>query len=265
MHSTTIYLKNDKTTVPYNITYTYFFYLCMLNHNLTNFKIEMETTMYDNLLQLPLFQGLCKDDFTIILERVKFHFQSFQEGQHIAHQGKACKQLLFLLNGEVTIKTKDEEYGYTLVESLKSPLIIEPDSLFGMSPYYKSNYQAKTNVKTLSINKAYIYSELNNYEIFRINYLNLLSNQCQSAHKKLWNTHVRSLEEKFVNFLMKRCQKPSGEKKLHITMEDLGKLIDETRINVSRLLNEMQEKGLVQLKRKEIYIPELEKLSQELA
>jgi CRP-like cAMP-binding protein len=47
-------------------------------------------------------------------------------------------------------------------------------------------------------------------------------------------------------------------------MEDLGNLIDETRINVSRLLNDMQEKELIQLKRKEIYIPELEKLTQEL-
>lgn len=220
--------------------------------------------MYDNLLQLPLFQGLCKDEFTTILEKVKFHFQSFQEGQYIAHQGKECKQLLFLLNGEIFAKSKDEEYGYTLGESFEAPLIIEPDSLFGMTPCFKANYQAKTDVKMLSIDKAYIYSELNKYEIFRINYLNLLSNRCQSAHKKLWSTHVRSLEEKFANFLLKRCQKTSGEKTLHITMEDLGNLTDETRINVSRLLNDMQEKGLVQLKRKEIYIPKLEKLTQEL-
>ena len=221
--------------------------------------------MYDTLLQLPLFQGLCKDDFTTILEKVKFHFQSFREGEHIAHQGKGCKQLLFLLSGEVATKTKDEEHGYSLCESFEAPLIIEPDSLFGMTPCFKASYQAKTDVKMLSIDKAYIYSELNNYEIFRINYLNLLSNRCQSARKKLWSTHIRSLEEKFVNFMLKRCQKPSGEKTLKITMEDLGKLIDETRINVSRLLNDMQDKGLVQLKRKEIYIPDLGKLIQETA
>ena len=52
---------------------------------------------------------------------------------------------------------------------------------------------------------------------------------------------------------------------MHITMEDLGNLIDETRINVSRMLNDLHEKGIIQLKRKEIYIPELEKLIQEKA
>ena len=34
-------------------------------------------------------------------------------------------------------------------------------------------------------------------------------------------------------------------------MEDLASLIDETRINVSKVLNDLQEQGLVQLSRKE--------------
>ena len=31
-------------------------------------------TMFDTLLQLPLFQGLCHEDFTSILDKVKLHF-----------------------------------------------------------------------------------------------------------------------------------------------------------------------------------------------
>ena len=49
----------------------------------------------------------------------------------------------------------------------------------------------------------------------------------------------------------------NGEKKLHIGMEDLSKLIGETRINVSKVLNDLREKDVIQLKRKEIYIPEM--------
>ena len=40
-------------------------------------------------------------------------------------------------------------------------------------------------------------------------------------------------------------------------MEDLSKLIGETRINVSKVLNDLREKDVIQLKRKEIYIPEM--------
>ena len=38
----------------------------------------MQSTMYDKLLLLPLFQGLCKEDFTAILEKVRLHFRSIQ-------------------------------------------------------------------------------------------------------------------------------------------------------------------------------------------
>ncbi len=38
----------------------------------------MELTMYDKLLQLPLFQGMSKFDFTDILEKVKIYCPSLQ-------------------------------------------------------------------------------------------------------------------------------------------------------------------------------------------
>lgn len=220
--------------------------------------------MYDNLLQLPLFQGLCKDDFTTLIEKVKLHFITCKEGETIAAQDEICNRLLFILDGEVTVKRTDKEHHYSLTEQLDAPHIIELYSMFGMYPTFKATYKAKTEVKLLSINKPYIYNELHKYEIVRINYLNLLSNTCQSAHRKLWNSHHGTMEAKIAHFLTNRCLKPQGEKVLHITMEDLGNLIDETRMNVSRLLNELQQNELLQLRRKEIYIPSLEKLTAHL-
>ena len=224
----------------------------------------MEHSMYDTLLQLPLFQGLCKDDFTTIIEKVKFHFLSYKENEIICKQGDPCKQLVFLLSGEITLKVTDEEEGYTLSETLHAPHIIEPYSLFGMDTHYTATYLAKTDATLLTINKAYVNTELHNYEIFRINYLNILSNRIQVSYKKLWSNHMSSLNEKFIHFLLNRCQKPQGEKMLHTTMEDLARMVSETRINVSKMLNDMQQQGLVQLKRKEIYIPALEKLTESL-
>ena len=92
----------------------------------------------------------------------------------------------------------------------------------------------------------------------------MLCNQTQIANLKIWNTHSGTLEEKIANFLLLRSQKAVGERTLQITMEVLASLIGETRIRVSNLLNELQEKNLLSLKRKEIYIPSLEKLLAEL-
>ena len=218
--------------------------------------------MYDNLLLLPLFQGLSKNDFTTILEKVRFHFLTYQEGETFIRQGETCQQLCFLLNGKAVARTTVEEPTYTLSETIDAPTIIEPQSLFGMQPKYTATYQAQTQVKVLTIDKSYIFSELNKHEIFQLNFLNILSNRTQTANQKLWNAYVGSLNEKVIQFIALRSQNPiGGEKMLKITMEDWANLIDETRINLSRLLNELQDKGLIQLKRREFFIPDFEKLT----
>ena len=224
----------------------------------------MKTTMYDNLLLLPLFQGLSKNDLTTIIERVKFHFLQYKEGETFVRQGETCRQLCFLLNGQITVQTKDTEHAYSLSEVIDAPYIIEPQSIFGMQTNYTATYSARTPIHILTIDKSFIFSVLNNYEIFRLNFMNILSNRNQLAYQRLWNTHIGSLNEKFINFILLRSQRLEGEKTLQITMEDLANLINETRINLSRLLNDLQSRELVQLKRKAIYIPQFEKLTEYL-
>ena len=69
----------------------------------------MEITMYDTLLQLPLFQGLCKNDFTSILGKVKLHFRKYNADEIIVEQGEPCTELIFLLNGEISSQIVDEQ------------------------------------------------------------------------------------------------------------------------------------------------------------
>lgn len=222
-------------------------------------------TMYDTLLQLPLFQGLCKDDFTSIIEKVKFHFHNIKAGKEFLKQGETNNKLVFLLDGEIGSQLHHSNNNYILSEVHCAPFVIEPYSVFGMQTQYTATYKAVTDIKLLTIDKEYILSELNNYEIFRINYLNILSNRCQVLSRKLYDNQIGTLKEKFADFFLLRCTRSEGEKKLLITMEDLAKQINETRINVSKLLNELQNKQLIELKRKEIYIPAFEKLLEELS
>lgn len=44
-------------------------------------------TMFDTLLQLPLFQGLAQEDFTRILEKVKLYFTKYKPGELLLKEG----------------------------------------------------------------------------------------------------------------------------------------------------------------------------------
>lgn len=67
-------------------------------------RLHYMETMFDTLLQLPLFQGLCHEDFTNILEKVKLHFTKHKAGDVIVKSGTPCDKLIFLLKGKYPCK-----------------------------------------------------------------------------------------------------------------------------------------------------------------
>ena len=69
-------------------------------------------------------------------------------------------------------------------------------------------------------------------------------------------------EKRIVDFIHTHSVYPAGEKVLEISMDYLGRQINEPRMNVSAALNSLQQKGLILLKRKKIIVPALEKLIQ---
>lgn len=216
--------------------------------------------MYDTLLQLPLFQGLCHEDFSKILEKVKLHFLKYKAGDVIMESGSSCDQLIFLLKGEISSMTTSQDETYTIVEHAEAPYVIEPHALLGMNINYASSYVARTEVNAISISKSFVLNALLNYDIFRLNYMNFISNRAQALYAQLWKEAPLDLIDKIVRFLHMHIEKPQGEKIIKVKMEDLASYLDDTRLNVSKTLNILQESGLLLLRRKEIVIMDTEKL-----
>jgi len=217
-------------------------------------------TMFDTILQLPLFQGLAQEDFTNILGKIKLNFTKHKAGEVIVKAGDACDRVIFTLKGEVASTTLSKDMSYSFTEYFQAPCLIEPQSPFGMNTVYVSTLTARTEVHTVSVNKNFVTTELLKYEIFRLNYINIISNRSQNLNNRLWTKSAKNLESHIKNFILSHIERPSGEKTLKVKMEVLAQIMNDTRIGVSKALNNMQEKGLLELHRGEIIIPEAEKL-----
>lgn len=217
-------------------------------------------TMFDTLLQLPLFQGLAQEDFTSILEKVKLSFTKYKAGETIVKAEEPCDRLIFILKGEVVSVSSSPDTAYSIAESVQAPCVIEPYSLFGMNTSYVSNHIAQTEVHTVCVSKTCVMNELFRYDIFRLNYMNIISNRAQSLQKRLWAKAGKNLEERIAHFILTHTERPVGRKSIKIKMEELAHTLNDTRMGVSRALNSMQEKGLLELHRGEIVIPKAERL-----
>lgn len=220
----------------------------------------MEYTMYETLLQLPLFQGMSKADLSEIIEKVKLNFQKHTEGDILFEQGEFCNQLVFLINGEICAETHSPNRLFSFIETFNTPMIIEPYSLFGTRPCFKATYSAQKNASILTIDKSYIYTVLNDYEVFRMNFFNMLCYKTEQLYDKIWNVDPHELEGRLIHFIKGLCTTYQGCKTLKIKMENLAKLLDDTRLNVSNVLNKWQEEGLIEMRRKEFIFTDISRI-----
>ena len=217
--------------------------------------------MYESLLSLPYFQGMSKDDITAILDNVVFEFTKYNDGEYICHRGDSCTSFLILIQGTLQVVAEAPDKSYKLTEDIHAPYAIEPYSMFGYNTKYKREYIAKGCCTILNIEKKFLFSELIKHNIFTINFLNLISHNAEKQKKIIWEQTPSSISGRIAKFISLRCEQQQGRKILSIKMERLASILCETRLNISKALNEMQAAGLLELHRKEIIIPSLKKLT----
>lgn len=215
---------------------------------------------YNKLLGLPLFQGMSINDLEQVVTHTKFGFISLSGGRVVVRDGDVCDRLMFLLNGTLRTESVPDDRSYMIAEDMPAPNILQPERLFGLTQRYTRTFKTVTDCEFLYISKQEAMRLSDDFNIFRLNMLNILCTQTQKMTRHPWRKHPLGIRGKIARFMEKRCIKPAGSKTLYIKMEQLGHEINESRLNVSRELNAMNAEGLITLRRCEIYIPALERL-----
>lgn len=217
-------------------------------------------SFYETLLQQPMFQGLGYDDLTHILEKVKMDFRNYSDKAVVRKENDPCRDLLFLLKGTLKVSHTTNNNKLLFTEYWKSPNVVGIANLFGMAQYYNRTYVAYGELQTLTIDKVFITHELLSYEVFRYNFLGTLSLRIQRTNRMLWETPATTILKRFVQAGMQNFLYPFGQKEIRGKMVDLAVYVGTTRLNLSKMLNELQEKGLVKMERQMITILDFKKL-----
>ena len=186
--------------------------------------------IYDQLLQFPLFQGMSRDDLEIVAGHTRFGFSKLSSGKKIVVDGEPCTQLYFLINGSVTVETFAEDHRFSVVERMSAPFILQQEAIFGYHQCYTHTYTSLTKVNMLTIDKEEVLRLLEEFLIFAF------------------------------RFFLEHSTYPAGHKTFYILMGQLAEELNDSRLNVSRLLKELEQEELVESHRGRVEIPQLERL-----
>ena len=216
--------------------------------------------IYDRLLQFPLFQGMSRDDLEIVAGHTRFGFLKMTAGRQVIHAGDPCTHLYFLINGSLKVESFSDDGHYSVVEQMSSPYILQQESIFGYYQRYTHNFYALTDVNFLMLDKEEVVRLSEDFLVFRLNLMNHLATQAQKLIQAQWRRSPQSLQDRVVRFFFLHTLYPAGPKTFHILMERLAEEVNDSRLNVSRVLNRLQTMGLLELHRGRIEIPQVERL-----
>jgi CRP-like cAMP-binding protein len=216
--------------------------------------------LYDQLLQFSLFQGLSRDNLAQVVGHTKFGFLKFAAGQTIASDGDPCTLLYFLLSGTLKVTTVSDDHSYTVIEQLEAPYLMQPEAIYGYNQRFTHTYSALTETSIITIDKDEVMRLSEEFLVFRLNMLNLYATQSQKLLRVPWKHRPENLEGRIIRFLRYRCIYPAGPKTFYILMTQLADEVGDSRLDVSRALNKLQEDGLLRLRRGRIEVPQMERL-----
>ena len=216
--------------------------------------------IYDHLLQFTFFQGMSHADLMEVVGHTKLGFSKAPAGKRLVKEGDPCTHLIFLTNGTLQCETSSDDHSCVVIEHLSAPYVLQPERLFGLSQQYTSSFKAETPCNFITIDKQEVMMLLETQLVFRLNMVNTMAAEAQRLRRRLWRSAPHSLRERMTRFFFSRCHYPAGSKTFLILMKQIAAELNDSRLDVSHTLNEMQADGLLTLHRGRIEIPMIERL-----
>lgn len=220
----------------------------------------MKKLDYERLASLPLFIGIDGATLLGIYETINPVIAPMRKGNILVSDGEECRALVFLLEGELKATTVFGSGKFTLDETLRPVSILEPQCLFGLHTIYTRTYTALGSGHYLRLPKNIVVGQMFQNEVFRFNFVNMLSSQVQQTASLLRSMTSSSIESRITAIFQRQLLRPVGHKTVRCKMTDLAYYVGETRLNISRALHSLEQRQLLTVSRGVIDIPAFEKL-----
>jgi|GEM_PF-1839689 len=209
--------------------------------------------LYIRATSLPLLQGLSAEHILQMQERGAMRIISMEpEEGDIVVEGQFCKNLILLMEGTIACTTKGKDW--TLTEDIHAPEVVEEETLWSLSQAYKHTYTPITEGRMIIVDRHHVMHTMMQFEIFRINLLTRMSTRLERKELLSRRFPPRGTEEKILHFIHTISHTTTFPKSLHIKMTTLADIVDDTRLNVSHALRNLQQQGMLTLSRGHIII-----------
>jgi CRP-like cAMP-binding protein len=211
-------------------------------------------SMFELLMNLPLFRGVSRSRIAEVVGSAKFHFLKYPKGETVVRAGEECTHLAFVISGSVRSEISNSSKRFSVSQTLKAPSAIAPDFLFGRTTRYPGTVVALTDCSILKISKVDYIRILNADQVFMFNFLNTLSVNAQKALDGILALTSGGLDERIAFWIIALTQPGSEDIELTCKTRDLCNLFSVQRNVFDAACHEMEQRNLIRYSPRKIEI-----------
>lgn len=212
------------------------------------------SSMFELLMNLPLFRGVSRSRIAEVVGSAKFHFLKYPKGETVVRAGEECTHLAFVISGSVRSEISNSSKRFSVSQTLKAPSAIAPDFLFGRTTRYPGTVVALTDCSILKISKVDYIRILNADQVFMFNFLNTLSVNAQNALDGILALTSGGLDERIAFWIIALTQPGSEDIELTCKTRDLCNLFSVQRNVFDAACHEMEQRNLIRYSPRKIEI-----------
>lgn len=202
--------------------------------------------MYQQLMRLPLFQGVSTDKITALVEKLPFHFLKYRSGEQILAAGDSCTHIKFVVSGKVRVAMPCAHLRITIEQTLATPNVLAADSLFGRETVYPFTAVADGPCGILQLLKSDYIKMINSDKVFLFNILNFLSSGSQRGVSTVLSIKDGSALERLVMLVQSLVVAGASDVVLRYKQRDLCSLLSTQRTTLINMLDKLTDEGIVE-------------------
>jgi len=217
-------------------------------------------SMYKQLMQLPLFQGVSTEQITSLVEKLPFHFLKYRNGEQILQAGESCTHIKFIVSGRVCLETPFTHLRVTLRQLLSTPHVLAAEYLFGRETAYPYTAVADGACGILQLLKSDYIKMINSDKVFLFNILNYLSSGSQRSVSTLASTSDGSVAERLAQVVDLLTIAGATDISMRYKQKDLCTLLGTQRTTLVATLDRLKDQEIVDYDSNELRILDLNAL-----
>ena len=216
--------------------------------------------MYQQLMQLPLFQGVSTEKITALVEKLPFHFLKFRNGEQVFAAGDPCTHIKFIVSGQVRLETPFPKLRITMHQTVSNPHVLAAEYLFGRDTAYPYTAISDGACGILQLRKSDYIKMITSDKVFLFNILNYLSSGSQRSLLMPLTVKDGSVAERLAMIVDNLSISGATNIGFRYKQKDLCTLLGTQRTTLVSMLDRLSNQGIVEYDSNELKILDLQGL-----